>query len=842
MENLHPVHYSIHLEPNLETFIFNARVELELKLSEPTNKISLHALDLNFEKIEILVGEEITPVPGFDVNLEEQLLNIELPKNAGTHFHLKFLYKGEHNDKMAGFYRSKFLVDGQEKYVAVTQFQANDARRAFPCVDIPGKKATFDIEFLVDKELFTISNMPIEAQDLAGEKRWVKFHRTPVMSTYLVFFGVGEFEAIEKSVGKRLYRVIASPGKAKAYGQFALDFGVKVVEHCENYFDMPYPLPKLDQIATPDFAAGAMENWGAILYRENALLYYDGITSQSMENGILSVIAHEIAHQWFGNLVSPETWKYLWLNESFATFFATKVVDHYYPEKRIFDYFVSSTNLGTRSRSTSGVMDWDAMINTSPIELYGDAAISFSAKTVPILYSKGGSILRQVEAYLGEEGFRDGLRTYFKKHAYKATKSDYLWQALEETSGKPVNKMMETWVLQKGLPLVTVERNGSSMKLSQERFTYLDHEHKEQWIIPVTIRLFKDSKEVSNHVLELDEKSKTFDLEDFDSYYINIDMTGFYRVFYPEQDFENLKKLIENKTINPIERLVVEDNLFSLLKAGKITLNRYLDFIKAYKNEDSHLSILSIAAHLYDLYNLFDEGDNKDYIKSQGKALLDSILNTIGIEPQSNESMGISIIRGTLLQIAIEFDVDDVEDFVLLQFDLIKQDKSVDPDIRGAILSIAASLTNDYDWFYDAFKNPKSESDFIQLISAMCHFSNEDSLEKVKELLFTEIPSRNRGFAINVLNSNKLMKDQVWEWFLANIDSIEALNNFMLQGAIVSVITHSERQKDEMEEFFEDYLKTRKNLADAFDVGIEQLKIKIQFKEVLKSLPILKNY
>jgi len=834
VSNVVPNHYSLYFEPNLDTFVFNAKMEFQFELEQAATSMQLHALELNINSIKLIDGDQENEVKSFELDLEDQHLIINFDEELSGEQTLVIEYTGEHNDKLAGWYRGKFTNEaGEEKYCVVSQFQANDARRAFPCVDIPGKKATFDVSFLVpDKELMAISNTPIVEEEEDGQKKLVTFDTTPKMSTYLLFFGVGDFEAIEKTSKNRQYRTIAHPPKAEKYGQFSLDFGIEVVEYLEQYFDFDYPLPKLDQIATPAFAAGAMENWGAILYRENALLYYPDITSQAQENSILSVIAHEITHQWFGNLVSPQTWKSLWLNESFATFFATHTVDHLRPNRNIFDYYVASTTLGRRSRSTSGVMDWDSMIKTSPIELEGDGEISFTAKTVPILYSKGGSILRQVKAYLGDDGFRDGLRAYFKKHAYGASQSDYLWTALKEATGKPVNKMMETWILQEGLPLVTVQRDGSTITLSQERFTYLPYESDNQWIVPVTIKLFKNGELIDNQVLELTEKQQSFELKEFDAYKLNSEMTGFFRTKYPEEDYAMLKDLVQFKQITAIDRLVLEDELFALLKATKIGVDHYLDFIEAYTEEDSHLSLFSIAVHLRDIYQLL-EGDKQEEMATRAKAFMETVLDKIGYGPKEDESMGISIIRGTLLNIAVEFDSDKAEKFALEEFEKVKNGVKISADLRASIKRVGAKLTNDYEWFRDQFDNPESESEFISTISAMTNFSDEELLEKVQNMVFTDIPSRNRGLAISSLCRNPVTSPAMWEYYIANLDSFEALNNFMYQGAVVSTILTGMEQFDDIQSFFDEYLKKNPQTSDAVDVGLEQLKIQMQFKEFL---------
>ncbi len=830
-----PTHYDIYLEPNLETFKFEGICEASLHSDESVSKVVMNSLELNYHSIELLTQNKSEEIKDFKLDVENQEIELKLPFKVEGDFRIKFMYTGEHNDKLAGFYRSKYFVDNEERYVVVTQFQANDARRAFPCFDIPGKKATFDIRFLTEKKYMTISNMPIVKEEEKGDKKLVTFDRTPKMSTYLVFFGVGEFDYIEKQHKDKLFRVIASPGKPQKHGQFALDFGIKVVDFDEEYFDQPYPLPKLDQIATPDFAAGAMENWGAILYRENALLHYEGMTSKSQENSILSVIAHEIAHQWFGNLVSPETWKYLWLNESFATFFATRVVDHYYPEKHIFDYFVMDTGLPRGARSTSGVMDWDSMIKTSPIEIEGDAAISFTAKTVPILYSKGGSILRQVEYFLGQDDFRKGLRAYFKKHAFGVTKSNNLWESLEEATGKPIVKMMESWVLQEGIPIVNIVHEGNQLRFSQKRFTYLSSDSKMLWVVPVTLNLYKDNKLLERRKFSFDGQSHTETVPSFDTFTLNEDFSGFYRINYPSDLIASHSELVRNKTINSKDRFGLEDNLFALLKAKKISLDQYLEFADSFSDESSHLGIFSVASHLHYIYDLLEDGEVKEKVKKFGTTFLQKVFSRIGYSPKDDEGMGISIIRGSLLYIAIKMGLEEAKRFALGEFEKLKAGKAVSADLRSVLFAVGAEFTNDYDWLMKQFKSPSSETEFIYSINALCSLSDKNLLEDVMGLVFTDIPSRNRGVAISRLTRNEVVRKDIWEWYIANLDSFEALNNFMFQGAILNVVQQSYEQKEDMEKFFEGYVSKNPRVSDAVDVAFEQLEIRLQFKKFLNS-------
>jgi aminopeptidase N len=335
MQPINPVNYRLHLTPDLFKFTFEGKCNVILEASEPVSEVVLNILEIAVWSCRVRKADEAV-LCSFRVNPGNEEVLVFLPESMAGKIELEIDYQGLINDKMAGFYRSQYGYRGKTKYIAVTQFEESDARRAFPCLDHPACKATFDIVLDIDKNLVAISNAAIKKEEaLENEKKRVTFEQTPRMSTYLVFFGVGEFEFTVDEKDNRV-RVATLPGMKK-FARFGAEFGRKSLAFSEAYYGIPYPLPKMDLIAIPDFAFGAMENWGAITFRENLLLHYPKITSKSGEERICEVIAHEIAHQWFGNLVTPSDWRFLWLNESFATYFGSGVVNHYFPQwdKRI---------------------------------------------------------------------------------------------------------------------------------------------------------------------------------------------------------------------------------------------------------------------------------------------------------------------------------------------------------------------------------------------------------------------------------------------------------------------------------------------------------------------------
>jgi tricorn protease interacting factor F2/3 len=380
MEQVTPINYRIHLIPDLTNFTFAGNMTLLVEAQKAIEELRLNILDLDILNCAVELNGDFADCT-FKTDTEKEELKILLPQKMEGAIYTKIGYEGQINDKMAGFYRSQYLSSAEKKHIAVTQFEESDARRAFPCMDHPAKKATFNIIIDIDTDLVAISNGAVADEKLLenGKKR-VTFDQTPKMSTYLVFFGIGEFEFIQDTKDPRV-RAVTLPGM-ESYAKFGLEFGRKSLAFSEAYYGIPYPLPKMDLIAIPDFAFGAMENWGAITFRENLLLHYPDITSKSGEERICEVIAHEIAHQWFGNLVTPSDWKYLWLNESFATYFGYGVVDHYYPQWETWQQFLYG--------QTGGAMARDALLENFAIEIPGGEHVVINVSTAPIIYSKGG--------------------------------------------------------------------------------------------------------------------------------------------------------------------------------------------------------------------------------------------------------------------------------------------------------------------------------------------------------------------------------------------------------------------------------------------------------------------
>ena len=819
MNDIRPIHYRIHLEPDLAKFQFTGKLELLLEVPAPASEISLNTLDLAIWKCT-LVGQGQSEACAFSVDPRKEKLKILFPRPVSGEVSLIIDYVGEINNRMAGFYRSRYVRDGKERYAAVTQFEESDARRAFPCFDHPAMKATFEVEMLIDGALTALSNTAVvEERTLGDGRKLVRFERTPNMSTYLVFFGAGEFEFVQDP-GEVLLRVAAVPGKAEQ-GRYSLEFLRKALAFCEEYYGIKYPLSKLDLIAIADFAFGAMENWGAITFRENLVLHDPDKTSRAGEERMCVVIAHELAHQWFGNLVTPEDWKYLWLNESFATYFGYGVVDHYYPEWDLWEQFLQG--------QTQVALDRDALQETFSIEIPGGDHVVINASTAPIIYNKGGSILRQVESYVGKEAFREGLGLYLRKYQYRCASSRDLWEALEEVSAKPVSTMMSNWVGQPGFPMVTVEREGGNLRLTQQRFTYLNAPSSQVWLIPVSVRVFYGDGQFKDVTTLLDAKSLILDMgAGAVAYKINEGQSGFYRVRYLDSDnLEALGKQVASKGLSPVDRWGIQDDLYAMVKRGDAKLEDYLEVLSHYSNEDASLPLSSIAANLHHAF-LVREGNSRDRVVSVGRALFEKVLEKVGYEPGPQDKHTTSILRDQILWQAALYGSTKAEKFCMTQFSLLLKEQTVHPDIQRSVMQVGASCGNreTFEWFVGRIQSSESEHERMNMLVAIGCFKDLEVLERVKRYALEEVPDRNKFVPIGVMGENPIAIPSLWDWYQANLPALERFHPVHYERVIAALVpVCGLGREEEVRSFFQEYMKKQEKLRDVVKLSLERLEI-----------------
>lgn len=766
-----PERYKIMVHPDMDNFTFKCEETIYLSIGKSIREIALHGVDIKVESAVLISdGKEYRPKKISYKPLNDSVIFTfdKMIAKGDAEFNLKL--SGVINDKMAGFYRSKYELNGETKFMASTQFEATSARQAFLCVDEPSAKAFFDLTFLVPKSHTVISNTHIEnIKEHESGYKLISFARTPKMSTYLVAYIIGELEYLETKTKEGIVvRVFVTPGK-KAQAEFALETTAKMLSYYNDYFGIPYPMALLDLIAVPDFAAGAMENWGAITYRETALLIDPEHSSASAKQRVALVIAHELAHQWFGNLVTMEWWTHLWLNEGFASWIEYLAVHHLFPEWDIWTQFVYS--------DLNRALELDALKNTHPVEVDVNHPKEIQEIFDAISYSKGASIIRMLADYLGEDNFRKGLNIYLTKYKYSNATTEHLWDSFEEASGKPVRKLMQKWTRTPGYPLVSVIRDKKgSVKLKQARFysSILENKKKQSksvWNIPVgyTSNVSDEKKYI------LTDKQVVFLKENFsDNSWINLNagQSGVFRVLYDDMFLDKLELAVKDKTIGPADRLGLINDSFALSRAGLSDASKTLKLLSAYKEEDNYTVWRDLATQLDDLDNiLYGE---KFYPKFQTyiQSIFTLVVQKVGWNKKQGDGHLDSLLRELVLAQAGRYGDKMVVETARERFEkFLKDKKSLEPDLRAMVYSLVAKSgdKNDYEKLLKLYRATDLQEEKNRLASALCQFKQTSLIKKnLKFILSGEVRDQDAPLFLAVASSNNYARDLVWKFIKEN--------------------------------------------------------------------------
>ncbi len=769
-----PLVYNIQLRPDLENFTFRGIETITLSLLKDTKSITLHSKEVEIETANVVINKsKIFGTISYDTKSETAtILFPRIIKKGKTK--ITIVFTGILNDKMRGFYRSAYNVSGKEFHMATTQFEATDARRAFPCFDEPAQKATFHVSLIVPKNKTAISNtLPVSVKEHEPGYHLIEFAPTPKMSTYLLAFIIGDFEYLEsKTKNKTRVRVYTTPGK-KHQAKFALECAVKTLEFYEKYFDIKYPLPVLDMIAIPDFASGAMENWGAVTYRESALLVDEEHSSASNKQWVALVVAHELAHQWFGNLVTMEWWTHLWLNEGFASYIEYLAVDKMFPKWDIWTQF-STNDLGVALRL-------DALLTTHPIEVEVHHPSEIGEIFDEVSYSKGASVIRMLADYLGEEDFRNGLRYYLKKHSYKNTETLHLWQAFEKVSGKPVAKMMHNWTSKPGYPVVRAEMINGKLVLSQERFfaspiSAKKTKDKTIWQTPITIQHKNlTQKHFFGRLSQaVEPRMSNFSAEKYttakkvvssgDFIKLNFGEAGFYRTAYSKELLERLVEPVLNKTLSPRDRLGIVRDLFALAEAGTIPTTDALEFISAYKNEDNYSVWLELAMGLARLEQLLAKTKSKNAIDKLSLKLFSPLVEKLGWDKKQDEAHADTLLRSLAISRAGRAGDKKVITEARKKFAMILKGGKVSADIHGAIYGVVATHggMKEYNSLIKQYKKETLHEEKNRIGSALGDFASDKVLCLTAHFAFSkDVRIQDTVSILSSIGANPLGRD-VW--------------------------------------------------------------------------------
>ena len=818
-ETARPSKYRIKLQPDLKNFTFDGEQSVDLLILEATSTIVLNSIDLEISNTTLhangttLTSKSVT----IDKDAETATLDFGETIQPGD-ARLEMVFTGELNDKLMGFYRSEYTSqDGETRYLATTQFEPTDARRAFPCWDEPAKKATFEVTLVFSDEYQAVSNTPVVEEGAPGPGlKSVRFAETPIMSTYLLVFIVGNLTSIEeRAAGGTTVGVWTTPGK-EDQASFALDTSVKLLSYFNEYFGIPYPLPKLDHIAIPDFAAGAMENWGAVTYRETALLVDPDNSSAGTRQRVAEVIAHEMAHMWFGDLVTMEWWDDLWLNESFASWMGNKAVDWLFPEWEMWTQFVNM--------DTNRALSLDGLKNSHPIEQAVKNPAEVSQLFDAISYSKGASVIRMLENFLGEESFRKGLNRYLSSHMYDNARTEDLWSALETESGRPVTAIMDSWVKQMGYPVLQVEsdRTGGQTTLSvtQERFVYDrllgdgepdSDSDNEVWRVPVSASQGSEESAVT----VMDGRQTQIDVPGSGDGWVKLNplQTGFFRVNYSTEDWQRLVPAIESLELHATDRLGVQNDAYALSRAGLLPVTQFLSLAQAYKNEGDASVWSDLASNLRDIEQLISDEAIHPAYQGFAREIFGPAARKIGWEPKPGEGHLDALLRSTVLSQAGSYHDPGVTAQASERFQKYLQDReTLAPDLRGVVFALAAQSGGKD--VYDQIWGLEGETDLaeekIRLLMSLTRFQQPELLNStLADSLSAKVRSQDSITLVAGVAANPKGRDLAWEFVKDNwaeFDRRYGGGGFGLMR-LVSICSHfnSQEKADEVDSFFAEH-------------------------------------
>ncbi len=753
--NVIPSHYDIVLEPDLDKASFEGSVGIDVDVSEATKELVLNAIELDLHTATISQGGfEQTATIALDDEMERATLTVDAALEPGP-ARVSVIFTGTLNDDLRGFYRSVYTdASGAERTIATSQFEAADARRAFPCWDEPDLKATFGTTLIIDDNLMAVTNgAEIGQRVLDSGKIEVTHATTMVMSTYLVAFIVGELVATDAlDVDGTPLRIIAPPGN-EHLTDFALELGAHSLRFFSEYYDIPYPGGKLDMVAVPDFAFGAMENLGCITYRETALLLDPETATQGEMTRVADVIAHEIAHMWFGDLVTMKWWNGIWLNEAFATFAEMKCVNAYRPEWKRWLSF---------SAMREGSQETDALAATRPIEFDVVSPAEANAMFETITYQKGSSILRMLENYIGEDAFRSGVTLYLKKHAYRNTDTPDLWAALEEASGEPVGEIMDTWIFQGGYPRLSVVRDGSNFRLSQEQFRLIG-EGDTTWKVPV---LYSSSAGNGKVVLG----DEPISISGADDLLVDAGGEGFFRVNYEAELFDGIIGRLSD--LDPIERYSIVSDAYANVLKGDADAASYLALVSTLSDEDE-VDVWSIALAGVSELDKVTSSDDRPAMQAFVRGLVSDKVEQLGWTVAEGESDRNRQMRGLLLK-ALGNLGNDLETIATART-VYDGEGDVDAEIADAALMIVASNAEGdrFDHFMHRSKTATSPQQTVKYLRAATQIADPETAERMFQMVLdSEVRAQDSFWVLALLLGHRENGPRIWQLIMDNWEAV----------------------------------------------------------------------
>ncbi|KAL2022807.1 hypothetical protein VTK56DRAFT_4623 [Thermocarpiscus australiensis] len=841
--NVVPRHYHVTLEPDFKKLTFDGTVVIDLDVVDESKSISLHTLELDIHSAKISSGgQTVSSSPSLSYDEAKQVTTFDFDNAVakGSKAQLEIKFTGQLNDKMAGFYRSTYKnPDGSEGILAVSQMEPTDARRAFPCFDEPSLKAEFTVTLIADSNLTCLSNMDVAAETeirsgTGSTKKAVTFNKSPPMSTYLVAFVVGELNYIETNEFRVPVRVYAPPGQNIEHGRFSLNLAAKTLAFYEKLFGIEFPLPKMDQIAIPDFAQGAMENWGLITYRVVDLLLDEKVSGAATKERVAEVVQHELAHQWFGNLVTMSWWDGLWLNEGFATWTSWYSCNVFYPEWKVWETYVVD--------NLQRALSLDSLRSSHPVEVPVKRADEINQIFDAISYSKGSCVLRMISTYLGEETFLDGVRRYLKKHAYGNTQTGDLWASLSEASGTSVEEVMQVWTKQTGFPVLSVSESGdNTIHVKQNRFLRTGDVKPEEDKVIYPVYLGLRTKDGIDDSKMLVKREDSFSVPSTDFFKLNANHTGLYRTAYSSERLKKLSDAAKNGLLSVEDRAGMIADAGALAASGYQKTSEVLSFLKGFGSETEFVVWNEIIARVSSVQNawIFEAKDVRDGLEAFLRDLVSPKAHQLGWEFSAEDGHIEQQFKAMMFGSA---GLSGDQTIINASKDMFKRFMTGDrlaihPNIRGSVFSMALKYggKEEYDAVLNFYRTSTNSDERNTALRCLGRAKDPELIKRTLDLLFNgEVKDQDiympasglRGHPEGILALFEFMVDH-WEPLIKKLPP--ALS---MLGTMVTIMTSSFTKKEQLakvEKFFEG--KSTNGFDQSLAQSLDAIRSKISWVE-----------
>ncbi|HEV3409905.1 MAG TPA: M1 family metallopeptidase [Chthoniobacterales bacterium] len=770
-----PEEYAVRIQPDVKKLTFTGSETIKLNVRKPTRELVLNSCEIQIASAS--VDGKPVPKSGIKLDQKQELLTISPGRELapGTHT-LALTFSGKINDQGQGLYHAPYQEHGTgaKKTMLGTQFEATDARRMFPCWDEPSFRARFQLTAVVPENWTAVSNMPVERETKDKGTKELRFGMSPSMPSYLNVLCAGELDVIEAKSGDVLHRVVTTKGKSEL-GRYALESAAEITKYFNDYFGTPYPLPKLDEIAVPGGFGGAMENWGGITYFESILLFDPKNSSSDTKQAVFEVLAHEIAHQWFGNLVTMAWWDNLWLNEGFASWIGSKCTADFHPEWEVWlarDFPRDPTRRVGIAKEAA--MEGDARSTTHPIQQPIATEAEANSAFDDITYKKGQSFIRMLESFLGEKVFRDGIRRYMQRHKYSNTTTADLWNALSEASGRPVGEIAASWTEQPGFPVVKVERDasGKTVLLTQERFTLnFPDAPPLEWKIPLTysvsgaapVSLLMTEKRIGIATIPADRAVK-----------FNVEGAGNYRVLYDDGCWKLL--LNELPRLSVADRVNLLSDAWAFVQAGRAPLSLYLELIEKLPTRTELAEREQIMTAFAFISSLLRDAPQRTQFQQYARSILRPSFDEIGWTPNESEPLRRAALRVSLIEALASFGDEEIIRGCRERFTTFLRDPaSVPPDLRPPVLKVVGRYADEKMWetLHERGLKTTSIEEKQNYYRALAQTIDPKLAERTLRIALTdELPTSRALYLVGHVARDSGHADVAWKFAKANMKQL----------------------------------------------------------------------